>query len=95
MEKFRSELNNVSQVGEGDRSLRVDQEQFKLSRYNGASGREAKYHQHKDSYKHDPNNEIDGMELRKLTMVVFLNDGLDLENPDAPMQKMGSLRLNT
>ena len=35
------------------------------------------------------------MELRKLTMVVFFNDGLDLENPDAPMQKMGSLRLNT
>ena len=26
--KFRSELNDVSQTGEGDKSLRVDQEEF-------------------------------------------------------------------
>ena len=33
------------------------------------------------------------MELRKLTLVVFLNDGLDIENPDSP--KKGGLRLYT
>lgn len=35
------------------------------------------------------------MELRKFTLVMFLNDGMDLENPDSPMNKMGSLRLYT
>ena len=35
------------------------------------------YPHHKDSYIRDKNNEIHGTELRKLTMVVFLNDDLD------------------
>ena len=35
------------------------------------------------------------MDLRKLTLVVFLNDGLDLASPDSPKDKMGSLRLLT
>ena len=35
------------------------------------------------------------MELRKLTMIIFLNDGLDLVSPDSPVNKMGSLRLYT
>ena len=83
--KFKSELNDVSQVGEGDKSLRVDSENFQIARFNGASGREQKYHVHKDSFVHYPNSEVHGMELRKLTMVVFLNDGLDLQNPDTLM----------
>ena len=35
------------------------------------------------------------MDLRKFTMVIFLNDGLDVNNPDAPLDKTGSLRLFT
>ena len=53
-----------------------------------------KYHIHKDSYVHDKNNEIHGMDLRKLTMVIFLNDDLD-EVRKASDAKMGSLRLFT
>ena len=34
------------------------------------------------------------MELRKLTMIVFMNDGLD-EIRESPEAKMGSLRLFT
>jgi len=63
--------------------------------FNGGSGKEQKYHKHKDSYRHDPNNEINGMELRKFTLVIFMSDGLDLTNPDAPKDKTGSLRLFT
>ena len=62
-------------------------------RFNGASGKEKKYHKHKDSYIHDPNNEIEGMKLRKLTMIVFMNDGQDVENPDTPKSQLGSFRL--
>ena len=62
-------------------------------RFNGASGREKNYHKHKDSYIRDPNNEIHGMKLRKLTMIVFMNDGQDLEDPDTPKSQLGSLRL--
>ena len=35
------------------------------------------------------------MDLRKFTMVIFLNDGLDVANPDSPKDKTGSLRLFT
>ena len=35
------------------------------------------------------------MDLRKFTLVVFLNDGLDLQGTDAPIDRMGSLRLYT
>ena len=35
------------------------------------------------------------MDLRKFTMVIFLNDGLDVANPDLPKDKTGSLRLFT
>ena len=35
------------------------------------------------------------MDLRKFTLVIFLNDGQDLANPDAPKDKAGSLRLYT
>ena len=35
------------------------------------------------------------MDLRKLTLVIFLNDGLDVTNPDTPQDKTGSLRLYT
>ena len=37
MKEFRHQLNEISQVGSGDRTLRVDQEEVLLSRYNGAS----------------------------------------------------------
>ena len=50
---------------------------FKISLHNGASGIDQNYHIHKDSYMHDPNNEINGTALRKYTMIVFLNDDLD------------------
>ena len=50
---------------------------------------------HKDSYVHNPNSEEHGQELRKLTLVIFLNDGLDLENPKASTQTRGGLRLYT
>ena len=50
---------------------------------------------HKDSYVRDPNSEVHGQELRKLTLVVFLNDGLDVENPEASTQTRGGLRLYT
>ena len=36
-----------------------------------------KYYRHKDNYIHDKNNELHGMQLRKLTMVIFLNDNID------------------
>ena len=62
-------------------------------RFNGASGKVKNYHKHKDSYIRDRNNEINGMKLRKLTMIVFMNDGQDLENPDTPNSQLGSLRL--
>ena len=36
-----------------------------------------KYRRHKDSYIHDENNKINGRKLRKLSLVIFLNDNLD------------------
>ena len=77
MEAFQNKLNSISQVGNGDRSKRVDLMNFKISLHNGASGIDQNYHIHKDSYMHDPNNEINGTALRKYTMIVFLNDDLD------------------
>ena len=72
--------------------MRIDGEEVVLSRYNGASTREQKYKRHKDSYIHDKNNEIHGTALRKLSMVIFLNDDLDqvYSLPDA---QKGMLRL--
>ena len=92
---FKLNLNGISQNDKGDRSLRVDKEYYQIARFNGASGIEKKYHVHKDSYVHDPNQEVHGKDLRKLTLVIFLNDGLDLENPDANTQTRGGLRLYT
>ena len=77
MKAFGLYLNEISQVEPGDKTLRVDEEEFLLTRYNGASPRELKYLRHKDSYIHDKNNEINGTSLRKLSMVIFLNDNLD------------------
>ena len=71
-------LNKVSQEGDGtDRSLRVDGEEFQVLRYHGTSDKEQWFHQHKDSYFRDPNNEVNGLGLRKLTLVIFLNDDID------------------
>ena len=39
--------------------------------------RKQKYRRHKDSYIHDENNKINGRKLRKLSLVIFLNDNLD------------------
>jgi hypothetical protein len=55
----------------------VDRSEVVVSRANGASGKEQKYHRHKDSYRRDKNNELHGQELRKLSVVVFLNEDLD------------------
>ena len=54
--------------------------------------RDQKYRRHKDSYIHDKNNEIHGMELRKLTLVIFLNDNID-QVQALPNAGRGMLRL--
>ena len=54
--------------------MHVDEEEILLTRYNGASTRKEKYRPHKDSYYRDLNNEVHGMSLRKLSLVVFLDD---------------------
>ena len=77
MKEFRLKLNEFSQAESGDKTLRVDKEEVVLTRFNGASHREQAYLRHKDSYVHDKNNEIHGSELRKLSLVIFLNDDLD------------------
>ena len=77
MKEFRLKLNEFSQAESGDKTLRVDKEDLVLTRFNGASDREQAYLRHKDSYVHDKNNEIHGSELRKLSLVIFLNDDLD------------------
>ena len=69
--------------------MRVDKEEIVLSRFNGASGRDQQYRMHKDSYIHDKHNEIHGKELRKLTMVIFLNDNLD-QNEQGGMLRLYS-----
>ena len=58
MKVFRLYLNEISQVEPGDKTLRVDEEEGLLTRYNGASGKEQAYNRHKDSYIHDENNLI-------------------------------------
>ena len=65
--------------------MRVDEEEMVLTRHNGAS--QQKYERHKDSYIHDSNNQINGSSLRKLSLVIFLNDNLD------EVQQKGMLRL--
>ena len=77
MKEFRLKLNEFSQAESGDKTLRVDNEEVVLTRFNGASDREQAYLRHKDSYVHDKNNEIYGTELRKLSLIIFLNDDLD------------------
>ena len=61
----------------GDKTLRVDEEEVVLSRFNGMSIKEKKYHRHKDSYIRNGNNQIHLEKLRKLSMVIFLNDNID------------------
>ena len=77
MTAFRPTLNVFSQTEFGDKTLRVDEEEVVLTRYNGASVGGHEYLRHKDSYTHDKNNEIEGTSLRKLSMVIFLNDDID------------------
>lgn len=40
MEAFREIFNSRSQIESGDKTLRVDEEEYVVSRYNGASMRE-------------------------------------------------------
>ena len=77
MKEFRLKLNELSQAESGDKTLRVDKEDAVVTRFNGASEREQAYLRHKDSYVHDKNNEIHGTELRKLSLIIFLNEDLD------------------
>ena len=88
MTAFRPILNAGSQVNSGDKTQRVDKEEIVLTRFNGASTREQKYRRHKDSYIRNKNNEIHGMELRKISMIIFLNDNLDQVD-----EQKGMLRL--
>ena len=67
METFRLKLNQAE-----NKTLRVDEEEIVLSRFDGSS--KQKYRRHKDSYIHDENNQIHGSKLRKLSLVIFLND---------------------
>ena len=85
-------LNKISQDENGDKSLRIDEEEMVISRYNGESNKERKYHRHKDSYKRNKNNEIHGQSLRKISMVIFLNDNID-EVQSSPTKHNGMLRL--
>ena len=73
MATMRVVLNNRSQGNSGDKTLRVDKEEIILTRHNGGSNKDQKYLLHKDSYKRDKNNEIHDTELRKLSMIIFLN----------------------
>ena len=77
MTTFRPMLNEISQDKNGNKALRVDGQEALLTRFNGASLRGQKYRRHKDSYIHDQNNQIHGEELRKLSLVIFLNDNTD------------------
>ena len=77
MKKFPTILNMISQKELGDKTLHIDEEEIVITRYNGASKKDQTYYRHKDSYLHDKNNELDGMSLRKLSMVIFLNDDVD------------------
>ena len=89
MAAFRPKLNEISQAEFGNKKLRVDKEEIVYTRLISPYENMQNYRHHKDSYIHDPNNELDGMELRKLSMVVFLNDELDENEPT------GMLRLYT
>ena len=51
------------------------------------------YLRHKDAFKVDPNNLIDGQKLRKITVLVYLNPDLDTVQSSDPQAKMGELRL--
>ena len=86
MKSFRYKLNGESQAKYGDKKLRVDEEEILLSRHNGASTRKEKYRPHKDSYIRDTNNEVHGMSLRKLSLVIFLDD--DIDNEDRGMLRL-------
>ena len=77
MSAFRPSLNRFSQIDFGDKTLRVDEEEVVLTRKNCASVGDIKQLRHKDSYVHDKNNQIQGTSLRKLSMVIFLNDNID------------------
>ena len=92
MEKLRHYFNALSQTESGDKTLRVDKEEFLISRHNGASMKEQKYARHKDSYIHDKNNQIHGMSLRKLSMIIFLNDNYEADR-SLPNAQKGMLRL--
>ena len=74
MKAFRPKLNEISQGEFGDKTLRVEKEEIVLSHYSGAS---QKHYRHKDSYARDNNNELHGMALRKLSIVIFLNESMD------------------
>ena len=54
--------------------MRIDEEEVVITRYNGASNKNQRYYRHKDSYIHDENNKTHGKSMRKITVVVFLND---------------------
>ena len=77
MKEFTDILSIFSQSESGEKSLKVNVEETQISRYNGATNQNQKYYRHKDSYKRDENNKLDGASLRKLTMVIFLNDNID------------------
>ena len=51
------------------------------------------YLRHKDAFKVDPNNLINGQKLRKITVLVYLNPDLDSIKSSDPQAKMGELRL--
>ena len=85
-------FNEFSQSESGDKSMRVDEEEIVVTRYNGASKKKQRYYRHKDSYFHDKNNELPGESLRKISMVIFLNHNYHKVQESAKAHK-GMLRL--
>ena len=65
-----------------------------MSRYDGKDGQDLFYPRHKDNYLMDSNHEENGQELRKFTMILFLNDNVEVDDAmEADPQKYGALRL--
>ena len=67
-------MNELSGGDDGDRSLHIDGQEIQLARYDGLRGTEQYFLRHKDAFKVDANNLTDGQKLRKLTVIVYLND---------------------
>ena len=60
-----------------------------MARYDGTKNVDQFYLRHKDAFKIDRNNLVCGQKLRKITIIVYLNDF----DADLPVIKGGELRV--